>query len=297
MKTNIGNYNRLIYQTKLNIIIRKSNSMNSEIREYKKSDLPILTKIFPTNWNFDFEKFVFQFCDKKFYKGFTLLVNKNVVGFGNIMIFGKHAWLGNIVVEENYRNQGFGKNITNYLIDWGNKNRVETFNLIATELGEFVYRKLGFENEIIYDFYETSEQNKKYEINYQIKKAGLIDLPNIIELNYSVTGERRNKLIECFLPSCKLIFDKDLNLKAFFIEDLGDGFIVSDEPSFGIEFLKYKLNLNGKSITIPENNIHAKEFLTHNGFKKYKSAQKMILGKSYNWKPECVYSRASGYCG
>ncbi|MBI9038906.1 MAG: hypothetical protein JEY97_12300 [Bacteroidales bacterium] len=134
-------------------------------------------------------------------------------------------------------------------------------------------------------------------MNYQIKKAGLIDLPSIIELDYSVTGERRNKLIEYFLSSSKLVFDKNLNLKAFFIEDLGDGLIISNEAAFGIELLKYKLNLKRNNITIPENNIHAKKFLINNGFKKHKSAQKMILGKSYSWKPDCVYSRASGYCG
>ena len=271
--------------------------MNSEIREYKKTDLHILSKIFPHDWNFDFEKFVFQFCDQDFYKGFTLLVNKKVIGFGNLMIFGRHAWIGNIVVEKSYRNQGFGNKITNYLIDLGNKNRVETFNLIATEIGEYVYGKLGFENEIIYDFYKTSTQNKKFEIKYPIQKARFIDLPKIIELDYSVTGEKRNKLIEYFLSSCKLMFDKNLNLKGFYIENLGNGLIISSETAFGIELLKYKLNQNGNSITIPETNIVAKEFLIQNGFKKYNSLQKMILGKSYNWKPDCVFSRGSGYFG
>ena len=271
--------------------------MNAEIREYKKSDLQIISKIFPHDWNFDFKKFIFQFCDQDFYKGFTLLVNQKVIGFGNLMIFGSHAWIGNIVVEKRYRKQGFGNKITKYLIDLGNKNQVEIFNLIATESGEYIYRKLGFENEIFYDFYKTSEQNKKFEIKYPIQKARLIDLPKIIELDYFVTGEKRDKLIEYFLSSGKLMFDKDLNLKGFFIENLGNGLIISNEPAFGIELLKHKLNQNGKSITIPETNTVAKEFLIQNGFKKYKSAQKMILGKLYNWKPGCVFSRASGYCG
>ncbi len=271
--------------------------MNFEIREYKKSDLQILKKIFPSDWNFDFEKFISQFCDQNFYKGFTLLVNKKVIGFGNIMIFGKHAWLGNIVIEENYRNLGFGTKITKHLTDFGYKNHVKTYNLIATESGEYIYRKLGFENEIIYDFYRNPVPNNKFEIKYQIQLAKSIDLQKIIALDYSVTGERRNILIEYFLSLCKLVFDKNFNIKAFFIEDLGDGLIISGEPAFGIELLKYKLNQNGKSITIPENNIVAKQFLIQNGFIKYKSARKMIYGKSYNWKPDCVYSRASGYCG
>ena len=271
--------------------------MNFEIREYKKSDLQILSKIFPPDWNFDFEKFIFQFFDRDFYKGSTLTANGKVIGFGNLMIFEKHAWLGNIVVDESYRKQGFGSKITKYLIGLGNKTRVETFNLIATESGEHVYRKLGFENESIYDFYKISGQNEKFEINYLIQQAGLIDLPNIIELDYSVTGEKREKLIESFLLSCKLIFDNNSNLKGFLIENLGDGLIISNETVFGIELLKYKLNKNYKSIIIPENNIQAREFLTQNGFIKYKSVPKMIRGKLYNWKPECVFSRATGYCG
>ena len=94
-----------------------------------------------------------------------------------------------------------------------------------------------------------------------------------------------------------IIFDKTFNLKGIFIENLGNGLIISSEPAIGIELLKYKLYKSGKSITIPETNIVAKEFLIQNGFNKHKSAQKMILGKSYNWKSDCVFGRASGYCG
>jgi len=88
-----------------------------------------------------------------------------------------------------------------------------------------------------------------------------------------------------------------LKLSGFLIESLEDGLILAEEPTSGIELLKSKTQSNGGRVVIPECNHYAMNYLENNGFSYCTSLNRMRLGEKYNWKPECVYNRGSGYCG
>ncbi|MBE9511534.1 MAG: GNAT family N-acetyltransferase [Bacteroidetes bacterium] len=271
--------------------------MPIEIKQYKKENTIIISKLFPKDWNFDFEKFISLHIDQNYFIGFTLSANNEPIGFGNLMIFGEVGWIGNIVVKKTFRGKGLGTSITNHLIETGENAGVKTFNLIATELGKSVYKNMGFRTELNYEFYKPSESFKKFEITRNIGVASKADFQKIIDLDFTVTREKRNKFIELFLSGTKLIYNSTGKLKGFFIENLENGLIIANESGYGLELLKVKLNNNGHSLVIPETNLSAKDFLVKNGYKNYINAPRMILGKKYNWKSESVFSRGAGYCG
>ena len=64
----------------------------------------------------------------------------------------------------------------------------------------------------------------------------------------------------------------------------------------GTELLKYQIN-EGKNLVINEKNKAAAKFLLDNGYEKYVEAPRIILGENYSWKPECIFSRGTGYSG
>ena len=167
--------------------------MPIEIKQYKKENTIIISKLFPKDWNFDFEKFISLHIDQNYFIGFTLSANNEPIGFGNLMIFGEVGWIGNIVVKKTFRGKGLGTSITNHLIETGKEAGVKTFNLIATELGESLYKNIGFRTELNYKFYKPSGSFQNLEITRNIHAASKTDFQQIIDLDFAVTKENRGK--------------------------------------------------------------------------------------------------------
>ena len=196
-----------------------------------------ISNYFPQEWNFDFRKFISINHNRNYFRGFSLLDGGESIGFGNLMGFGTVCWIGNIVISEKHRKKGYGTQITRSLIQKGRELGANTFNLVATELGESIYRKLGFETECMYEFYKLEDRALKFEISKKIRKANPSDL------------------------------------------------------------LKVKLTYGDKKVVVPSMNVKARDFLIQHGFKKSMELPRMTLGEKCNWKPKCIFSRGTGYCG
>lgn len=225
-----------------------------------------------------------------------MLDKEKPIGFGNIMVFGPVCWIGNIVVSGNHRKKGYGTNITRYLIQQGETLGARTFNLVATELGESIYRKLGFNTEFMYEFFRLSDKLPRMEISPMIRDAYLSDLSEIIDLDNRNTGESRGEIIERFMDNIHVMVIRN-RMSGYLIGDLGDGLIVAENPESGIELLKLKIKSNNSQVVVPEMNKRARSFLLGNGFVKTMELPRMTSGDKQDWKPGCIYSRGTGYCG
>ena len=271
--------------------------MSIKIKLVTENDIPSIAPLFPKDWHFNFSLFLKTHNQSTYFKGFTISKKNKPIGFGNLFIFNKSAWLGNIVIDKNYRSKGYGRLITKHLIGIGKQSGIETFILIATDLGRPVYEKLGFEKELNYEFYSSVHESFSFNINKPIVKAESKDLKAIIDLDFSINGENRQELLKYYLPKTQLIYQNNNTLRGLFIDSLESGSIISDHQETGIELLKLKLNLGSTKIIIPEANTSITDFLKENGFKKHLSAPQMIFGKKYEWHPEFIFSRGAGYCG
>lgn len=267
------------------------------IREYIIGDVPFLAPLFPENWNFNFSAFIKIHGHQSYFKGFTFIYNRNIIGFGNLFLFEKTAWLGNIVIDKNFRGKGFGLSITKHLMEYGEKVGIETFNLIATDLGKPVYEKLGFKEELIYNFYTSEKANLNFEIKYNIEQAKPDDFKAICALDNYVTSEKRTALLQQLMPKIFIIKYDDNQINGFFINGLETGSVIAIHENAGIELLKYKLNLGNTKIIIPDKNESINQLLSNSDFKKHLSLPKMVFGKKYSWHPEFIFNRGAGYSG
>jgi len=170
-------------------------------------------------------------------------------------------------------------------------------NLIATEQGKTIYEKIGFKKELQHEFYIPINRYLKFESKQEFHKATNQDLQQIVDLYFSVTSESRKELIEFYLQGTSLIFDSKQLLRGFYIKDLGDGLIISDNSEDGLKLIKLKLSESKQSFVIPVTNLLVKNFLQENGYFLYKKAQRMLLGNHYTWKSQKIYNRGTGYCG
>jgi len=256
-----------------------------------------VSDLIPGDWKFNFDRFILSHRTGKYFKGFIINYYNINAGFGNILIFGNIAWVGNIVIKKSFRGIGLGTILLEHIIKSGKHQGVKTFNLVSTANGKSLYQKFGFESLINYSFYKSSAAVKMLEVSNAISKASLNDFKSISGIDLLITGEVRIDFLKKYLAGTKVFYNVEGRLTGFLIENLGDGLILAIEPTAGLELLNFLVGRMNNRIVIPETNMLAREFLETSGYEYYMYATRMRLGERYIWKPQCVFSRGSGYCG
>lgn len=118
------------------------------IRFMKKSDIEEIMLIeqcsFPAPWS---AKAFLNELQNKFARYFVLLDQGKVVGYAGMWLFARESHVTTIAVHPNYRNQGYGRMLMNFLIEFSRGEDVDTMilevrtsNIPAIKL----YSSLGF---------------------------------------------------------------------------------------------------------------------------------------------------------
>jgi N-acetylglutamate synthase-like GNAT family acetyltransferase len=219
-----------------------------------------------------------------------------IVGCGIAIIHGSVSWLGTIIVLPKYRRQEIGQKITSHLIDNCRSKGCTSQLLIASEMGEPVYRKLGFEISSTYVFYKKDSIVPTQHIS-NVREMRQEDYFAVKELDRKVTGEDRSQFIERFF-SAGWIYATDISgIAGFYLPEFGGGLIIARNADAGLELMKVRLNHGKKTAVIPETNTIAREFLISEGFQEFRRAPRMFLASEVPWQPAMMYNRATGYCG
>jgi len=267
------------------------------IRQILESEIHQLQNFPPKDWTLDLPRlFSFHFGHSYFYP-IVAEVDGRIVGCGIGIIQGAVSWLGTIIVLPEYRRQGIGNKITSNLIDYGRNKGCTSQLLTASEMGEPVYRKLGFEINATYVFYKRESISPTLHIS-NVREMRQEDFLTVRELDKEVIGEDRFQFIERFL-STGWIYAKDTSTgtAGVYLPDLGGGLIIARNADAGLELMKLRLNHGKTTAVVPETNTIAREFLTSEGFQEYRRSPRMILGNAVNWQPTMMYNRPTGYCG
>jgi hypothetical protein len=189
---------------------------------------------------------------------------------------------------------GVGTIITKSLIDLVRATSCDTIFLIATALGEPVYKRLGFTVHAEYMFLDDGK------LPAAADAMGIVPfdpqyLDAFLRLDRRASGEDRRRLFQPHLRNTKLALDGN-EVKAFLIPTLGEGLIVSVDPSVGTELMKHKSAINSM-FCIPLENVHGVNFLKEHGFKEVKKASRMIFGKKIQWDGSTIFGRIGGNLG
>ncbi|MGD8778843.1 MAG: GNAT family N-acetyltransferase [Ignavibacteria bacterium] len=266
------------------------------IRELRESEIRGLNKLPPVDWKFDYEAFLLDFKNDDFFYAFVMTINDEIIGTGNVLLKDKVGWLANIIVIEKLRGKGLGYQMTKFLVDFLRDKGCETQLLIATELGEPVYRKIGFRKIAEYQCFDT-EEDYDYKIPNEMSELKSSDLEHVIMLDSITNGENRSHLIRKYFKGGFGYYSTDNELLGFYLPCFGRGLVVSKDVKAGQELLSLKHSEKGQRTLLPIDNIVGNNYLKKKGLKKGYKCSRMFLGKENNWIPTNIYSYGSGYCG
>lgn len=259
-------------------------------------ELSLLNDFAPPDWSTDLSViFSFHFDQPYFYPIVAELDGK-VVGCADGLLQGVVGWLGNIIVLPEFRSRGIGSALTAHLVEFFHSQGYKHQILIATKLGEPVYRKLGFEVASYYIFLKR-EGKPTPEAVADIRPLESRDTDFIFALDRAVTGETRQPFLSRFMAGGWVHVSPSGLVDGFYLPDLANGPVLAANDTAGLALLRFKLGQNTQTIVIPEANRTALDFLLSSGFVETNRAPRMVLGEDASWHPERVYSRGSGFCG
>ena len=205
---------------------------NFSLKLFENADLPKLKGIQPPDWN-DITPFYEYYLANNDCKVFKIAEGNELIGTGAVLSHGETAWLAHIIVHPDRRNSGLGNMITSTLIQEAFKMNCKTIYLIATPLGEPVYRKLGFETEGSYTFYKDITIGNHEREDVRIMEYQVSHLDAVLQLDRAVSGEERKSRLLPHLPSLKVFVDSG-ELKGFFLPGLGEGLIEASDTEAGM---------------------------------------------------------------
>lgn len=269
--------------------------MKIEFDKINAGHIHELASLQPNGWDDITQAFDF-FSRSSFCYPVKIVADNKLVGVGNAVTFNNSAWLSHIIVGEKSRNKGFGFYIVEHLLHYLKSKYFETILLIASHLGQSVYKKFGFKTVSNYIYLERKEPWIDKNISDKIVAYESRFYAPIIKLDNQISGEEREPLLKDFIDN-SFVYVEDEEVKGFYIPTLGEGQIFADTTEAGIELMKLKYAKSDIAV-IPEDNKAGLQFLLNNGFGPSKTTGKrMILGNQVSWQANKYYSRISGDFG
>ena len=272
-------------------------SKTLEIRDMKRAEIRGLSPMTPEFWSFDLVDFFAEHFGRSYFKPMVAVIKGKIVGTVNGVINGNAGWLGNVIVKPGYREQGIGSSLTATMIDYLRSRGCKSLLLIASEMGEPIYKRFGFEVSTTYRIFRNGSVTST-PTSANIKKIVPEDLPGLLELDREICGEDRELLVRSYpLQGWLYVHLPSNTMCGFYISNLGEGPVLARDSEAGIGLLMQKLHDHEKPVVLPDDNQDAIDYLKANGFEELHAAKRMVLGPEVKWRPHLIFSRIGGWCG
>jgi ribosomal protein S18 acetylase RimI-like enzyme len=266
-----------------------------QIRNLRFDEIEKVKEFPPREWSSKLEQVLRQHFGQDYFYPIVCTYDAMLVGIAQGIINGSIGWLGNIITIPEYRNKGIGTALTEHLMKYLMDDGCTTQLLVATTMGEPIYKKLGFIREMDYIFFDREHALQPVNAS-TIREIRETDTEAIERIDYLSSGERRLALLHHFF-STGWMYETTEKIEGFYLPDFGAGFIAAENDEAGLALLRFKHAAIGKQSVLPETNSKANELLKSHGFLETLRAPRMYYGKKVQWQSECIYSRAAGYCG
>jgi GNAT superfamily N-acetyltransferase len=264
-------------------------------RDLELGDVPRLATFAPEDWHVALDAVLLQHVGRRYFHARVAFDADRIAAVGQGIVTGATGWLGNIIVGPDVRHRGLGTRITQELIDILRAQGCSTLLLIATALGEPVYVRLGFRRTAEYVFLTVPRLT--FAPTASVRRLQPFDLARVLDLDAWATNEARQDLLEPHLWSGWGHVDPQGALDGFFLPTFGAGLVIANRPDAGLQLLGFKHAYFPGPAVVPAGNALALDFLVAHGAQETLRAPRMVLGDEIGWRPECVFARASGYCG
>ncbi len=267
------------------------------IRDLTSADIPLLKDFAPPDWNTDISLVFGRHFGQPYFHATVAEWDGALVGCANGLLQGSAGWLGNIIVLPPFRGRGIGRALTEDLVNFFREKHMDHQVLVATDLGEPVYRKLGFQVISYYVFFARQAHLPAPDAVPGVRPLQPDDEEPVFALDRIVTGEKRAPFLRRYLSEACVHTDPAGRVDGYYLPELGAGLVVAANDAAGMALLRYKAAQGGSVAVVPEQNRVAVDFLRAHGFAETSRAPRMALGHDVAWQPERVYARGSGFSG
>ena len=257
-------------------------------------DIEKLAPFQPPGWD-DIPSDFHTFIDKPHYDQVKGEVDEEIVAIGAIIYHVDTAWLAKIIVHPDHRNKGYGKAITQGLIDRIDRTRYRTIYLDATDMGHPVYTSLGFVDEVSYQHFGRPELAIAAEEGTPWRTSTAADGSRQLELDRAVYGEERLPLLaDHLLNAC--VIEHDGRIMAAYFPTLMQGPVIATHVRYAEPLMRERLRAFDKA-QLPVTNAAGIEVLQRLGCMETRISRRMFLGERRLWRPDLVFNRTSGQLG
>lgn len=265
------------------------------LRDLELHDVPTLAAFAPENWRMALDAVLLQHVSRSYFLARVATDENGIAAVAQGIVTGRAGWLGNIIVRPEARKRGLGKRMTQDMMDVLHARGCSSLLLIATEMGEPVYRKIGFRRTEEYVFLKVPRLPLR--ATPSIRRLGPNDSSQALDIDAMATGETRDGLLAPHLGLGWGHVDSCGVLDAFFLPSFGAGLVIARTPEAGCALLEFKHALYSQDTVVPSGNSAAVQFLMSHGAKETMRAPRMAFGNETSWHPECIFARGTGYCG
>jgi GNAT superfamily N-acetyltransferase len=265
------------------------------LRNLDLRDVPALATFAPENWRVALDVMLLQHITRSYFCARVATNGDGIAAVAQGIVNGRTGWLGNIIVRPEARNRGLGRRMTLDMVDVLRAQGCSSLLLIATELGEPVYRKIGFRTTAEYSFLKVPRMSLSPTSAIRRLEPG--DVHEVLRVDFTATGEAREGLLAPHLDAGWGHLDPDGVLDGFLLPSFGAGPIIARTPEAGCALLELKHALFSREAVVPSDNSAALRFLIESGAEEVRRAPRMALGEEVAWRPDWVFARGTGYCG
>jgi len=227
-----------------------------------------------------------------------------IVGTGIGTANGPVGWIGTIFLAPEWRGHGFGRAITQAIIDRLESAGVRTFVLVATADGRRLYEKMGFEVQTRYRILEApgvlalAARPSPAGTPRMVRPFRPTDLAAMLRLDGAGTGEDRGHIIRRFASheTAMVVPGPHGGLDGFVIRaPWGGGATVA--RSFGaamalIDERRLRAGAAGRvRVGLLQDNEDGMARLAAAGFAPQWAAPRMVRGAPMTWRPEWIWGQ------
>ncbi len=237
------------------------------------------------------------FLQQPFCFPFVAEQHGQIIGTANGIENGRSAWISHIIVAPELQRRGIGAQLAHFMLNQLQDRGNRTILLVASELGEKLYPRFGFETVGAYNFYH-GRRSEPIETSAAIRAAMFKDTQEILALDKRMSGEHRADMIrlhikggyvyECSFPR---------RICGYYLPTLGEGLVVAADNDAGVALFQKRLAVHPERVVVPRDNIVVNEYLVSLGFEHQTTAPRMVLGKNVKWRPRMMFSRVGGWYG
>lgn len=274
-----------------------------DLKPLTHDDLPAIPAMQPPGWR-GVARWFAWYLHNSLCEPVKVEIDSELAAVGASIRFPGTGWIAHIIVRPEFRRRGIATAIVEHLVAGLRSRGSATISLVATSEGYSVYERLGFVLQATYALMERPPGSDPLQgvssqaVNPAIEDAHPDDTAAILALDREVSGEERSVLYPGFaagnMHGIKLV--RARGVAAFLCEELGDGLMIARDEESARALLWYRA-ATAERIGIPESNRTGIEQVESLGFRRFRSASRMVLGAPFPWKAQWLYGRIGGNLG